>query len=667
MKWWAVIFFLLLAPLAQANTVAVVSGEHDTFSRLVLTLPAQGDWQLGRTDTGYALKIGLDDLRYDVSKVFDLIPRDRLSGIFTDPVTGDLQLRMSCDCHAMPFSLDAQTLVIDLRDGPPPATSSFELTLSGDLMPPLQAKTPPRPRQDVRPQANGPGYDWLAQPAPAVVVTPPPLPMLPVRDFADLQQVLVEQMAEGAARGVVDLALAPETVAPGPSQPMPDATPLRLTNVAGLRVAGSRPPAEMMQADGASCIADDRLNLAEWGQVADVPGQVARARLGLVGEFDVPDGQVVATQVRLYLYLGFGAEAAALLSAMPPNDSDTPMWSAMAQVIDAETVSSPAFDGMVQCDSAAALWSLLAASPDATDLPNIPALQRAFSALPRHLRLALGPRVTDRLLALDQPGAVQGIVDAMDRGATMTVAATLLVESDLDLHTGAVDDAMVNAEAALNEGGIAAPAALVALVRAKIAAGVEIDPTVVVAIEAMIDEHADSAIAADLADARQLALIGSGQFAALRSENDGSVPLVFWDVMAERGTDDDLLQFAFVVPETKVSTMAAEVIAQRLMNLGFPDAAHAWHAGTAATPTAEQGTTQADVADDASRARRWQQDWAAIAATDGDPWQGLASQVASAPAPAQPPLAEATVLVEGSKTTRALIEGLLQSTDQPGG
>lgn len=662
MKWLALVTFLLSVTLAQANTVTVVSGEHDTFSRLVLRLPAEADWQLGRTDTGYALSIGLDDLRYDVSKVFDLIPRDRLSGIFSDPATGDLQLRVPCACHAMPFSLDAQTLVIDLRDGPAPTTSSFELTLAGDPMPPLQAKTALRPRQDRPVLADGPAYDWLAQPAPAAVVT---LPVLPVQDFADLQRALVEQMAEGAARGVVDLALIPDRADMSTVKPVPDAAQLRLTTIAGMRVATERGSADMMQADGASCIADDRLNVAAWGQIADVPGQLARARLDLVGEFDAPDGQAVATQVRLYLYLGFGAEAAALMNVMPPADEDAPLWLAMAQVIDTETVSSPVFDGMAHCDSAAALWSLLAASPDATDLPNVAAVRRAFSALPRHLRLALGPRITDRLLLRNQPTAVQGIIDAMDRGATTPAAATLLAESDLDLHRGAVDGALANAEAALHEGGVAAPAALIALVRARSAAGAAIDPSVVVALEAMQDEHDGSAIAADLAEARQLALIGSGQFAALRSEQEGPVPAVFWDVLADRGTDDELLQFAFAVPETDVSTMAAGVIAGRLETLGFADAANTWHAFAAARKDADPSPGR--TVDDAARIRRWQQDWSAIATTEGDPWQDLAVQVTGLqPSAVQPPLAEATRLVGASQTTRALIDALLQSTDQFG-
>ncbi|NJO35499.1 MAG: hypothetical protein HC869_22885 [Rhodospirillales bacterium] len=413
-------------------------------------------------------------------------------------------------------------------------------------------------------------------------------------------------------------------------------------------------------------------------------------RIGLVGEFDLPDQHSVAAQVRLYIYLGFGAEAAALLNAMSADEKDTPLWLAMAQIVDGEEVSENAFVGMAQCDTSAALWSLLATSVDEVEMANAAATAAAFSALPRHLRLALGPQVTDRLLALEQPDAVQGIVDAMERGTMTVQSATLLVASELDLHTGAVDTAVANAESAFDQGGVAAPDALVALVRAKVASGSTVERDLVVALAAMIDEYAGSAIAEDLAAAYLLALIGSGQYAAAMSSSDGPVPPVFWDYLAADGTDDELLQFAFVAPPIEISTASAGKIAQRLLSLGFNDAAREWRvlAGSglpetimenddggphaiagAPLPSTDATNENPDTArhpavpDDGARTRRWQQDWEAIAQIESDPWNDLAVQI-TAPEDAadEPPLAEATRLVAGSKATREMLERLLRAT-----
>ncbi|MGL5011213.1 MAG: hypothetical protein ACRC6I_15145, partial [Paracoccaceae bacterium] len=131
MIWRLAIFLICLSGPARPDTVSVESGEHADFSRLVLSLPASQDWQFGRTATGYELALALPDQRFDVSGVFDLIPKDRLTGLFVDPTSGKLQLSVACNCHAMPFSLDDRTIVIDLRDGPPPARSAFESGLDG--------------------------------------------------------------------------------------------------------------------------------------------------------------------------------------------------------------------------------------------------------------------------------------------------------------------------------------------------------------------------------------------------------------------------------------------------------------------------------------------------------------------------------------------------------
>lgn len=679
----AVLF--LWATALQAATVAIVSGEHPTFSRLVLTMPMQSDWQFGRTPTGYELQIPIADLRYDVSKVFDLIPRDRLKGIYGDPQTGNLHLTMQCACHAIPFSLDAQTIVIDLHDGPAPPTSSFELSLQGDTMPVLQGKLAQRPRTRVVPTAAAASYDWLTGPVASdttrLADLPILLPELPAEDFSELQQALVAQMADGAARGIVELALS-DKAGPDESPPVPTGQ-LRLTDTVGMRVPNLRETPNSMTADGEVCISDDRLNIADWGEVTDVTGQLARARMQLYGEFDVPQPDHIIAQARLYIFLGFGAEAISALSTMEQDHLEMPLLSAMANVIDGYPTAPPAFDGMAQCDSFAALWAMLAAPRSSMEQPNVAALQRAFSALPRHLRLALGQDVTDRLLALNQPAAAQSIIDAMARGGASMEPATLLAATDLHLHTGADDDAVAIAQTAFDAGGPSTPDALIALVRAKIAADQAIDPNIAVALAAMQGEYAGEPLAPDLAAARILALSGSGQFGAVMAEPAAQIPPVFWDILAQRGSDDDLLQFAFEPPHAAVGTITADTIALRLQALGFGAAAIGWRElgaqtssehipGDMASPTQDDNSNsdrRPELSVDRSREKRWQQDWAAIATIEGDPWRALASVIANPEAPltTEPPLAQAAQLVASSKTTRELIDGLLQSTALTGG
>jgi hypothetical protein len=331
------------------------------------------------------------------------------------------------------------------------------------------------------------------------------------------------------------------------------------------------------------------------------------------------------------------------------------------------------FAGMEGCDTAAAMWAILAASPAEKGAANMAAVARTFSALPAHLRLSLGPPLVDRLLARNAASTVRVITDAMGRGRAEAAPETLLAEAELDLENGHAGAATNRAETALAAGGPSAAKAMVTLVEARTAAGAPIDPEVTAALAAMLAEHQNDPLAADLSRAYQLALAGSGQFElAFASAHDGRVAPEVWQRLAMDGTDDDVLLFASAPPPFPVPSEAAVLLAGRLQGLGFNDLSAAWH--LAQTPSAEgadptqQPERSADVAPP-DRSDRWQQNWGAVAGSDDGAWTALAQRVTAVGATASDagPLAEATRLVGESAATRALIGQLLPPGDRQGG
>ena len=85
-------FFMLLAGPALSDTARVYSGEHADFTRLVVELSTDQDWTLGRTPMGYGFATGSDSQPvFDISTVWDRIPKSRLQALRTDPETGALQ------------------------------------------------------------------------------------------------------------------------------------------------------------------------------------------------------------------------------------------------------------------------------------------------------------------------------------------------------------------------------------------------------------------------------------------------------------------------------------------------------------------------------------------------------------------------------------------------
>jgi hypothetical protein len=122
--------FAVFAPgQTAAQELRVRSGEHEGFSRLVVEPPSGTGWTLGRAGAGYELRFDDERLGFDLSRVYDMIPRDRLAAITAGSAAGSLALGLGCDCHAVAFQTAGGLVVVDLRDGPPPEDSEFEAAL----------------------------------------------------------------------------------------------------------------------------------------------------------------------------------------------------------------------------------------------------------------------------------------------------------------------------------------------------------------------------------------------------------------------------------------------------------------------------------------------------------------------------------------------------------
>ncbi|MDT8857978.1 hypothetical protein RNZ50_23690 [Paracoccaceae bacterium Fryx2] len=673
-----ILFFFGLSFAASAATVVVKSGEHDGFSRLVLELSEPSAFVMGRTEDGYELRLSRNDFRFDLTRVFRLIPRDRLAAIWVDPKSGALRLGIGCACHAIPFEFRPGLIVIDLKDGPPPAGSSFELALdpAAAAMPLLTGRATRRPHP--RPETPT-SYDWrTAMPRPAV-----PAVSLPGAgpDMAPLRDALLRQISDGAARGVVDATMPPlPQVAAEPRQ----LAQVRIGQDLGM-AAGVEPRAPgLLTAKGANCLPDERLDIASWGQETPIVDQMADALAGLTGEFDKVQDEALARAVRFYLYLGFGAEARQLLQSLNATPEDRRVWEAMAEILDERMAVDAPFAGMEVCDTAAALWSVLARPQlGPADRPHSAAVLRSFSALPLHLRRHLGPILSERFLSQQDTETARAIRDAILRAPGDPGPAVRLMEARLDLaqgDTAAADTALTELSAG---GGATATKALIDFVDSRVAQDKPIDAATVTAVAALAHEHRGTEIGVKLLRAQALALAGAGEFREafdLLSVAPGA-SAELWRMLAGQGTDADLMALAILpaaTPMPQVAVPTRRKLTERLVGLGFSEAALAWlpqpvvegadrllaaaaemqrRDGRAALrvlaglETAEADALRAQAqtllgdpaaaaavyatlgeAEAEQRSSRQAQDWARLAAEGAEPWRTAAGTVSAAPA-----------------------------------
>lgn len=580
----AMLIWCLALP-ASAQVARVTSGEHDGFTRVVVHLQRPADWSLLRNAQGYSFgSPGAE--RFDLTEVFRPIGRNRLSAIWADPDSGDLQLRIACACHAVPFEYGPGVIVIDLRDGPPPEGSYFELSVDGTPLPPLAASDPPRPRQrpatpaaDRQPAFPGgqAGYDWktiarhASPPQPAM----PDLPAgaLPDPALSPWRDSLLRALAGAAGDGLIDLGL-----------PHPPATPVADTGGAQVRIGGSpsllaAPGEAALAANGRMCPAPERLALQDWITEAPVAAQFGPATAGLIGEFDEPDPASVVRAVRFLLAAGFGAEAEAMLAAFPLDHADEPLWRSLARITDDLPDAAPAFEGFSACDGPAALWSLMSDPPPAPGTAlAADAVSGAFSALPADLRRQLGPRLVMRLTALSETSAAETVRAAMRRAGGSDDPAAMVMEAGLALAAGDPAMAETLAKAVIARAGPQTPAALATLVEARVVAGLPVDPGQITAIEALLRETGTGPDHAPLTRALSLAHAGAGDFdgAFAAAADSPEVTPMIWAALADFGSDDSLMQQALPRGPSPAARSRAGVIAARLIDLGLGDAAGPW-------------------------------------------------------------------------------------------
>lgn len=702
---WLVIL-LTLAGGARAEIARVTSGEHADFTRLVIELSQASDWTVGRTAMGYGFASATPaQPDYDISRVWDRIPRSRLQALRVDPESGALLLTLACDCHVIPFEYQPGMVVLDVRDGLPPPGSAFEAALAFAAKPQTGNQRPL-----ARPAT---AYDWLGL-SRAVADEETPLASrlhLGVKSVSldPLRDELLLQLSRGAAEGVVNMVLPGKPMVPE-VEGMGDIAGalIRIGELPGLDVSG---PGQEDDADADGCLPDEVIALASWGEGRAPLDLLAEARSGLYEEFDALSPDALRQTMRLHLYLGFGAEAAqygTLADGTSRNTELSPLLS-MARLIDGESDPMSPFMPMLDCDGTAALWAALAHSrlPAGTRV-DTDAVVRSFQTLPPHLRRHLGPRLANLLLERDADAA-RMIRDAVERTPDVPAGTVALINAEAELKGLHPEAALEHAETAVLEDG-SGLAALAALVEAHFQSGMVLSPDVADSLRALRDVTREDVARRDRALILSLALSGQVDEAFYLAGKDHPDGTDLWRAVARHGDDNAFLAHSVLGPEEPVPPVNAEVrlpIGVRLANLGFPEAALNWlgPVSSTATPEWRMAAATAELAlgdargalrhlsglsspealalqvsayrqlgaydaarqmlagagkeDEGSQLASWVGNWDVLK-TDGTPaWAEAATLVNPAPTPSVGPLAEGQAALADSVAARSAITALL--------
>ncbi|UWQ37365.1 hypothetical protein K3552_18175 [Leisingera aquaemixtae] len=340
--------------------------------------------------------------------------------------------------------------------------------------------------------------------------------------------------------------------------------------------------------EAAHCIPDRDVAIHTWGNESPFADQIGPLRSALVQEFDDVNPAGVFALARIYLYFGFGAEARSMLEILPAAERGSPdaaVLEAMALLMDGvDLPPQNPFSGQQACESNSAFWGALADGVVKKN-SNTDAIQQAFSKLPTHLRVHLGPRVSKMFAEAGEHHVAEAVLRAVDRTGIEEVPEINLAEAaiaELEGDTEKVAEELTS-EVAERTGN--APAALIDLVALSVKERKALSPDVPDLIASYELENRDTELGADLRKAHvsSLALIGQfhDAFQELNelTERDGPgaravalEPLLL--LLAERADDVTFLQYGLVFAGQATAAEAAPVavpVARRLLDLGFAD------------------------------------------------------------------------------------------------
>ncbi len=112
--------FLFALPLAAQQVVSVTSGEHAGYSRLVLRVNPNLDWEIVKARGMATLRFPAQELSFATTRVFDRISTDRIASLSTSHSKNgsELQLKLKCSCDVQGFAFKGNYIVVDVFDGP---------------------------------------------------------------------------------------------------------------------------------------------------------------------------------------------------------------------------------------------------------------------------------------------------------------------------------------------------------------------------------------------------------------------------------------------------------------------------------------------------------------------------------------------------------------------
>lgn len=629
----ALLLTLYGAGSLDAETAKVRSVNLGNITRVAIEFEVRPEWRAERTEDGYAVLVSNDDaLSLDTATSLGQDTTGRVASIRLNGTGNGVEIVLGCDCRAQIYEFRNTSIVLDIGEAGPDrpqenrvASAASNLQSLGHSNTPLQvlgvlpfeeplaagieSEQGPNPHspEDSRPQRAAPlallkldvadGAFRIAESGLSAIQMPFGKSSVDL-EFSTLEtrdsyavEMLSRELSRAVAQGLVD---APDLSLALPRSPGVDLTGTNLheglsnlsITTAMDRDSGAKriQPAPTMA--GSVCLPDSEFEITSWGDPTDVV-LLGHLRTDAFDENGTPSDNGMLALARHYLAKGFGAEAASLIEYIA-DPSRRELLRSMAEIVDHGKSDSTILAGQVFCKGKVALWSMLAYDVALSEKPSdTDYILSAFSEMPLHVRIHLGPVLSQRLRRLGFDAEAQIALNSVTRGGGHTPAQDLTA-ARLGLSGTAAETARGELQILSRGTDLIAAEALLELLLDAERRAVPPEPAWVDDAPSLVRATQGTETAAELNLAGLRGQIALGQFDSLRMALNEWSPGVTEDTrrdlasaaIGQAGATADeptLLRaevaFAKVAEPDLIPVGQRVRVAERLIALGLPDRA----------------------------------------------------------------------------------------------
>lgn len=586
-----ILSLLYLAIPARAQVVQVRSGEHENFSRLTINLPDRLDWSVEPNNEGARVVFSNAGLQLDTSVIFDRIPRARLSNATWNESRRSLDLRFDCACVVTGFWHGSSMLVLDVQDDKVGRSETTPAPLGNAPLTLPQKET-----------SRAAGL-FLAEVSNAFGPLDAPTGLSTQSNIEEARDRLLVQFSRAASQGLITpsdtISSRIEPVSRGSGvKAVPEAQPPNIPQPVQINLRAQSSidqsfnellTSSEQQILTTGCLPPQLVDVSSWGDDTPFSGQLSALRLRLSGEFDKTDLSVAADLAKLYLFFGFGAEAASILQMFPDTSREKAVLQEIATIAeDGFSSPNPHLASQMDCASPAALWSALSYETLPRDSAmDIDSILLAFNGLPVHLRSQYGPTLVRRFLDAGQTEVATKLLRILDRPNEPSTPETELVKAHAERLDGNVEDADERFDRVIKGNSMLSPEALIELIEDRVKRGETVSFEQAQLAAAYAFEEQGSPLEPLLTAAHIRALAASGAFDQSFAffveqqntlENEERTPLRsdIIDMLTKSADNMTFLRHAFAGnadSTTNIRPNVANAAAQRLLDLGFTEQA----------------------------------------------------------------------------------------------